>query len=424
MSDPGKPVKRLLDPLDTPEGKKDRRVAWAETNKDGHLPGSLKCKDGRQVHLDSELVVTNMVGWRTLGGRPASSILVLDHVGPTCPSALAVMKIGDLLVGKIAVHLDDFVDIVALSRVCLASRRALTMKHPDFAAFRMALAPFDKPHSPNDWKRRACDLIARNCAFSFFRFLGERLPMDSRRLDYATTVMKTVLVSRVGVSLTDDHRERVLAFCENAFRWSWAMLQNVFAENGVHRRQAAVVVSNPNLAVELFRRVNKNDAYLFAARSAIKAAIYQGVPLPVFRELFELVHDEKDPLIANEKAHQCAMLSRTVFSPNPELLVYALDRVKRTSPIDMGMFIDRLAGRRRMPNQGENTTVKHFVAPATLDVLNEHGIINLAGPNGLRLTVLYMNLVEEVKVITNSANLKRCQEEIEWFKTNLGAKKQ
>lgn len=379
------------------------------------------------------MVVTSMVGWRSLGGRPASFILVLDHTGPTCPSALMVMSIVDLLVSKIAVHLDDFVDIVALSRVCLASRRALSMKHPDFAAFRMAMAPFGRSYSPEEWKRRASEAIAKNCAFALFKFLGARLRAADRP-PYATAVMKLVLSSRVGVSLTDDHKERVLAFCQNAFRWSWDMVKYCAWDKYTSRRQSAVVVANPDLAPELFIRLvgkdriegqttRETESGYFGIFSANKAAIYAGVPLAVFQVFIERTYHETTPELAVDTANCVQMLSRTIFSPNPELLVYAIDWVSRMRPRDLHIFVNRLVSRNKI--RRNEARIKHFVCPAALDILKARGLVDLKNEqNGLRLLVLYRHLYEEVHNITDSSiRLEQCQAEIQWYETNLGAKR-
>jgi hypothetical protein len=347
-----------------------------------------------------------------------------------------VMSLGDVLVSKIAVHLDDFVDIVALSRVCLASRRALSMKHPDFAAFRTAMAPFGRSYSPEEWKRRASEAIAKNCAFALFKFLGARLP-PADRPEYATAVMNRVLVLRIGVHLTDDTRERTLAFCKNTYKWSWHMLKYCPWKKKRCRRQSAVIISNPDLAVDLFKRLTAKDSgtgeggLAYATKSdffdicaVIKAAIYTGVPLPVFQAFFESVHGSALPEMAKNVRDQAEMLSRTIFSPNPELLVYALDRVTRLCPMNIYMFIDRLVDRKKMAREGHNALVKHFVSPAALDILKERVIIDFKDQNAFRLVVMYHNLLHEVPFITHSSSrLERCQSEIEWYEKNLGAKR-
>lgn len=331
----------------------------------------------------------------------------------TDPAAMGVFSTSDIVASCLLPYLDEFEDVLALSRLCVRTRAILQKRSADFIAFREIIAPFGRSHSIDEWRNREVKLIGSCGAFLLYKYvmqrytspqlLGQQIPVAS---------VERILLPALDPNQTRLSRSDAFSFCKRVFqeyRNSRRFTSYGICETGKARARVVFCRGGAD-AVELHKQIFYFPE--FAEPSyLVGCAIKTGVDVTV---LAYFADNYQSFLRTFSKHHDVAssenfVLSKVVRTPNPEQVTYVLDRLARLYPNYPSQCADRL--------YAEGREEKFAVLPATLEILSSRGFIQ-RGMETRRIINLHHRLYNK-KLFFNSRDSLQAHRaicaEYEWW---------
>lgn len=276
----------------------------------------------------------------------------------TCVSALTVFSTKDLVIGCLIPLLDQFEDILALSRICGATRSILARHCREFAAFRLVLAPFGRSYSIDEWNRRAAPIIGNHGALRLYYYMTVRyaLPMESvllHALSHGTLL----------------GREEALHFCEQIVNEHVALglCGKTYDAEKEKRRAALAFCRGPDDAIEIHKRLLSHWKFVSASHM-VSSAIRAAVPVEVFLYFADITRAEYslyqggDVPCRTEIAFLC---KKALYGRSVEIMECVINRFDK-------MLVITSVRKYLFKHAREK---KHAIAPEMLDLLVARDII-------------------------------------------------